>query len=81
MNVVLPQMRRDQWTPQKISFWTYYSWFVVYSGSAQNLPPCPIIKSSSWYLEEKWNSHKNSGLWWALQIISLPNPVTSHWWL
>jgi len=29
--------------------------FVIYSGSAQNLPPCPIIKSSIWCLEEKSN--------------------------
>jgi len=53
MNVVLSLMRRDQWTTEKISFWTYYICFVVYSGSAQNLHPCPIIKSSILVLSRK----------------------------
>ena len=48
-------MRRDQGTAEKRPFWTYIC-FVVYSGSAQSPPPCPIIKSNIWYLEEKWNS-------------------------
>jgi len=34
--------------------WPHYICFVVYSGSA-HLPPCPIIKSGIWCLEEKWN--------------------------
>jgi len=38
MNVILSLTRRDQWTTQKIPFRTYYICFVVYSGSAQNLP-------------------------------------------
>jgi len=38
MNVVLPLVRSDQWTAQKSWFWTYYSSFDVYSGSAQTLP-------------------------------------------
>jgi len=55
MNVTLLLIRRDQWTAQDIPFLSYRIFFVVYSGSAQNLPPCPIIKSSIWCLEEKWN--------------------------
>ena len=55
MNVVLSLVRRDQLTAQRIPFWTYDICFVVYSGSAQNLSPCPTIKSSIWCLEEKWN--------------------------
>ena len=46
---------------------------------------CPIIKSSCWCLEEKWNlgvNYQDSGLWWVLQqIISLPYPVICHWWV
>jgi len=34
-------MRRDQLTAQKIPFWPYWICFVVYSGSARNLPPTP----------------------------------------
>jgi len=30
---------------KKIPFGTFYICFIVYSGSAQNLPPCPIIAS------------------------------------
>jgi len=48
-------MQRDQCTAQKNSFWTHYICFVVSLGSAQNLPLCLIIKSSTWCLEEKWN--------------------------
>jgi len=55
MNVVLSLVRGGEWTAEKIPFWTYYICFVVYSGSAQNLPPSPIIRSSIWCLEEKWN--------------------------
>jgi len=50
MNVVLSLVQRDQWTAQKIRFWTYYNCFVVYSGSAQNLHLCAINKSSIWCL-------------------------------
>jgi len=88
MNVVLSLMQRDQWTAQKIRFWTYRYCicFVVYSGSAQNLPLCPINKSSIWRLEAKLNylgvNYQESSLWWLLQqIISLPYPATSHWWV
>jgi len=49
MTVVLSLMRRDQWTTQKIPFRIYYVCCVVYSGSAQNLPPC-LINSSIWCL-------------------------------
>jgi len=45
MNVVLSLMRRDQWTGRKSRFGLTTFAFVVYSGSAQNLP-IPIIKSS-----------------------------------
>jgi len=55
MNVVLLLIRKDQWTAQEILFLAYHIRFVIYSGSAQNLPPCPIIKTSIWCLEEKWN--------------------------
>jgi len=33
--------------------------FVVYSGSAHNLSPFPIIRSNYWCLEEKWNSFRS----------------------
>jgi len=61
MNVVLSLMQRDQWATEKISFWTYYICFVVYSGSAQNLHPCPIIKSSILVLMTTYS--KNLGTW------------------
>jgi len=39
----------------KIPFRAYYICFVVSSGRLQDLPPCLIIKSSIWCLEENWN--------------------------
>jgi len=46
MNVVLSLVRRDQRNAQKNPFWTYYIYFFVYSGSVQNLPPCPTINQA-----------------------------------
>jgi len=43
MNVALLLIRRNQWTVQEITFLAYHICFAVYSGSAQNLLPCPII--------------------------------------
>jgi len=59
VNVVLSLVRSGQWFAQTIPFWTYYICCVVYSGSAVNLLPCPIIKSSIWCLEEKRNSFRS----------------------
>jgi len=59
---------------KKIPFWTYYICFVVYSGSAQNLPPRPIIKSSIWCLEEKWNSFRS----WLPRFRSVVGLTTNH---
>jgi len=55
MNVVSSVVQKINELLKKVPFWIYYIYFVVYSGSAQNLPPCPIIKSSIWCLEEIWN--------------------------
>jgi len=46
MIVVLSVVRRDQWTAQKIPFWSYYICCVVCSGSAQNLSPCPSLSQA-----------------------------------
>jgi len=40
---------------KQFRFGLNYICLVVYSGSAQNLLPWPIIRSSIWCLEEKWN--------------------------
>jgi len=88
MNVALSLVRRDYWTGKKFRFilTIFYICFIIHSGSAQNLSSCPITKSSIWFLKKYGINlgvnYQDSGLWWVSQhIISLPYPVTSHWWV